>query len=157
MFSRSRVTQKPLFHPVGCNGGFTEIDSDLDGVADCLDQCPSDATKTLLGSCGCGCHGGKTVDCVELRCFCQAAPCSDLTEQKKYTPGIGPALRSTVSRQSSRRVSRALTETNRAVFMQENAVFYSVEKRKTATKEMRLLLVFCTHIYRVFCLKCPEC
>ena len=37
--------------------GMTEIDSDLDGVADCLDQCPGDATKTLFGACGCGCHG----------------------------------------------------------------------------------------------------
>ncbi len=34
--------------------GLTEIDSDLDGVSDCLDQCPGDATKTSLGTCGCG-------------------------------------------------------------------------------------------------------
>ena len=40
--------------------GLTEIDSDLDGVSDCLDQCPADSTKTSLGACGCGKLGGTS-------------------------------------------------------------------------------------------------
>ncbi|CAE7355974.1 agaA33 [Symbiodinium natans] len=31
-----------------------ETDTDLDGVPDCIDQCPSDANKVLIGGCGCG-------------------------------------------------------------------------------------------------------
>ena len=31
-----------------------DTDTDLDGVPDCVDQCPNDANKILIGACGCG-------------------------------------------------------------------------------------------------------
>jgi hypothetical protein len=34
--------------------GPTEVDTDLDGYADCIDQCPNDNSKQHLGVCGCG-------------------------------------------------------------------------------------------------------
>jgi hypothetical protein len=37
-----------------CGCGIADLDSDLDGVADCLDGCPEDPEKTAPGQCGCG-------------------------------------------------------------------------------------------------------
>ena len=37
-----------------CGCGITEIDSDLDGVLDCIDRCPTDPLKTEPGLSGCG-------------------------------------------------------------------------------------------------------
>ena len=31
-----------------------DTDADLDGVPDCIDQCPNDANKVFIGICGCG-------------------------------------------------------------------------------------------------------
>ena len=50
----------------GC--GVSDVDSDFDGVADCLDGCSSDATKQAPGVCGCGVSdsdsdGDATPDC----------------------------------------------------------------------------------------------
>lgn len=48
--------------------GGCATDSDGDGVADCLDECPLDAAKTVVGICGCGvadsdADGDGTPDC----------------------------------------------------------------------------------------------
>ncbi|HOW73721.1 MAG TPA: thrombospondin type 3 repeat-containing protein [Phycisphaerae bacterium] len=40
--------------PGVCGCGVPDIDSDGDGVLDCLDSCPNDPGKTLAGQCGCG-------------------------------------------------------------------------------------------------------
>lgn len=48
-----------------------DTDSDLDGVADCVDQCPSDSNKVFVGKCGCGLadtdsDGDGMPDCLDL-------------------------------------------------------------------------------------------
>lgn len=40
--------------PGVCGCGFSDLDSDLDGFADCLDSCPDDPQKIRQGACGCG-------------------------------------------------------------------------------------------------------
>lgn len=37
-----------------CGCDVPDTDTDGDGIADCVDQCPSDASKSVPGSCGCG-------------------------------------------------------------------------------------------------------
>jgi hypothetical protein len=37
-----------------CGCGVSDVDSDGDGTADCLDQCPQDPNKIETGICGCG-------------------------------------------------------------------------------------------------------
>ncbi len=41
-------------NPGICGCGVPDIDSDNDGVPDCVDGCPEDANKTSSGTCGCG-------------------------------------------------------------------------------------------------------
>jgi len=36
----------------GCNNANT--DTDQDGIADCIDECPEDMNKIETGICGCG-------------------------------------------------------------------------------------------------------
>jgi hypothetical protein len=56
--------------PGACGCGRPDIDSDLDGTADCEDGCPRDSHKTAAGMCGCGMpesdtDGDGCVDCVD--------------------------------------------------------------------------------------------
>jgi hypothetical protein len=56
--------------PGACGCGQPDLDSDLDGTADCQDGCPRDANKTAAGMCGCGMSesdsdGDGCVDCVD--------------------------------------------------------------------------------------------
>ncbi|SPD75628.1 exported hypothetical protein [uncultured Desulfobacterium sp.] len=53
-----------------CGCGIADIDTDADGIADCLDQCPNDANKTEPGACGCGnsdidTDGDGPPDCID--------------------------------------------------------------------------------------------
>ncbi|MBK8808224.1 MAG: carbohydrate-binding protein [Bacteroidales bacterium] len=40
--------------PGTCGCGVPDVDTDKDGIMDCLDGCPADAKKTAPGLCGCG-------------------------------------------------------------------------------------------------------
>jgi hypothetical protein len=56
--------------PGVCGCGVSDIDSDGDGLADCVDPCPFDATKTGPGVCGCGVpdvdtDGDGVLDCLD--------------------------------------------------------------------------------------------
>ena len=53
----------------------TDVDSDNDGVADCLDNCPADPLKQQPGACGCGhkdtdSDGDGIADCNEVAPLC---------------------------------------------------------------------------------------
>lgn len=56
--------------PGVCGCGVSDVDSDGDGVLDCLDSCPSDPAKTAPSFCGCGVpdtdsDGDGTPDCTD--------------------------------------------------------------------------------------------
>ncbi len=56
--------------PGVCGCGVPDIDSDGDGVLDCLDGCPDDPTRTAPGPCGCGVaetdsDGDGVPDCID--------------------------------------------------------------------------------------------
>lgn len=40
--------------PGQCGCGIPDTDSDMDGIADCIDGCPNDPNKLTPGQCGCG-------------------------------------------------------------------------------------------------------
>eukprot|EP00188_Purpureofilum_apyrenoidigerum_P000657 Plantae.Rhodophyta-Purpureofilum_apyrenoidigerum.ctg1300.p1 GENE.Plantae.Rhodophyta-Purpureofilum_apyrenoidigerum.ctg1300~~Plantae.Rhodophyta-Purpureofilum_apyrenoidigerum.ctg1300.p1 ORF type:complete len:774 (-),score=115.49 Plantae.Rhodophyta-Purpureofilum_apyrenoidigerum.ctg1300:108-2429(-) len=57
--------------PGVCGCGHPDIDSDEDGVLDCLDECPVHASKQKRGFCGCGqaetdSDGDGVPDCIDL-------------------------------------------------------------------------------------------
>ena len=66
------------------------MDSDGDGVADCIDQCPLDPNKVFIGSCGCGLadvdsDGDGMPDCLDMcpqsAAITQPGPCGcDMTD-----------------------------------------------------------------------------
>lgn len=50
--------------------GACQIDTDADGIVDCLDECPNDPLKSVMGQCGCGIEetdtdGDGQADCVD--------------------------------------------------------------------------------------------
>ncbi len=51
--------------PGQCGCGMPDTDTDSDGTADCLDECPDDDQKIAAGACGCG-VAGDDADCQEL-------------------------------------------------------------------------------------------
>jgi hypothetical protein len=56
--------------PGVCGCGTPDVDSDGDGVLDCIDNCPSDGAKVDPGACGCGVadtdsDGDGTPDCLD--------------------------------------------------------------------------------------------
>lgn len=58
------------FDPGVCGCGVPDVDTDGDGVLDCLDGCPTDPLKTEPGPCGCGqvevdSDGDGAADCVD--------------------------------------------------------------------------------------------
>ncbi|MBK9272728.1 MAG: hypothetical protein IPM48_14160 [Saprospiraceae bacterium] len=62
---------------------FNALDTDGDGTADCIDECPSDPDKIVEGQCGCGfpdtdSDGDGTADCIDA--------CAD--DPTKTEPGI---------------------------------------------------------------------
>ncbi|MFZ1685902.1 MAG: T9SS type A sorting domain-containing protein, partial [Flavobacteriales bacterium] len=70
--------------PGQCGCGVEDIDTDEDGVADCVDGCPLDDNKTDPGNCGCGnpdpgaaCDDGDNTtgeDTVQPDCTCAGVP-----------------------------------------------------------------------------------
>ncbi|MEY5032166.1 MAG: hypothetical protein RL354_1197, partial [Planctomycetota bacterium] len=68
---RDACPQDPNKVEVGaCGCGSPDVDTDADGVLDCLDGCPSDPLKTEPGQCGCGALETDTdsdgvADCVD--------------------------------------------------------------------------------------------
>ncbi len=48
------VASNEVAFTYGCPNPADNIDTDGDGVVNCMDDCPNDPTKTLPGQCGCG-------------------------------------------------------------------------------------------------------
>lgn len=58
----------------------SDVDTDLDGVPDCIDQCPNDFNKVFVGACGCGVvdtdsDGDGMPDCLDM---CPHSPITQL-------------------------------------------------------------------------------
>ena len=59
--------------PGTCGCMVSDVDSDSDGVADCVDGCPDDETKTSPGECGCGVSDMDSDDDGVVDCPCDAS------------------------------------------------------------------------------------
>jgi hypothetical protein len=82
--------------PGVCGCGVPDVDTDNDGVMDCVDQCPEDPAKTEPGACGCGnpeddTDGDGVPDCIDN---CPDTPNADQADSNG--DGLGDACETPV-------------------------------------------------------------